>query len=61
MTGPLLHATDVAERLSVGLSKAYELLATGVIPSIQIGKSVRVDPEVLEDWLISRTTGGRDE
>ena len=61
MTGPLLHAIDVAERLSIGLSKAYELLATGAIPSIRIGKSVRVDPDALEAWLRSRMAGGRDE
>ena len=58
MTGPLLHAIDVAERLSIGLSKAYELLATG---AIRIGKSVRVDPDALEAWLRSRMAGGRDE
>lgn len=47
----LLKPIEVAESLGIGRSKAYELIGSGVIPSIRIGTSVRVPLESLRAWV----------
>ena len=47
----LLRPTEVAESLGIGRSKAYELIASGAIPSIRLGGSVRVPLGALRDWI----------
>ena len=51
----LLTAAQVAERLNVSVQRVYELARTGRLPSIRIGRQVRIDPVQLADWL---RTGG---
>jgi len=38
----LLKASEVAEMLNIGLSFAYKLMREGEIPSIKLGRAVRV-------------------
>jgi excisionase family DNA binding protein len=47
----LLRPTEVSELVGIGKSKVYELLAAGVIPSVRIGKSVRVPADRLRQWI----------
>jgi excisionase family DNA binding protein len=47
----LLRPTEAAEVVSLGRSKMYALIASGVIPSIRIGKSVRVPADALREWV----------
>jgi len=47
----LLKPTEVAELLGIGRSKSYELIGSGIIPSIRIGSSVRVPMESLRAWI----------
>lgn len=47
----LLRPTEVSELVGIGKSKVYELLASGVIPSVRIGKSVRVPANRLRQWI----------
>lgn len=47
----LLRPDEAAEVLGIGRSKTYQLLATGTIPSVRIGKSVRVSADVLRLWV----------
>jgi excisionase family DNA binding protein len=52
--GRLLRVPEVAERLRVGKSTVYELIAKGALPAIQLrgrGSTVRVDENELERWL----------
>jgi excisionase family DNA binding protein len=51
--GPLLTIPEVAERLRVPESYAYEMARTGRLPSVRFGKYVRVDPEALDAWIRS--------
>jgi len=51
MTYGLLKGNDVAERLNVSKAFAYRLMASGQIPTIRMGRSVRVRPEDLEKFL----------
>jgi len=42
---------EAAEAIGIGRSKVYELLASGELPSIRIGGSVRVPLEQLRAWI----------
>jgi excisionase family DNA binding protein len=47
----LLRASEVSQIAGLGKSKTYELIAAGVIPSVRIGKSVRVPAAQLRAWI----------
>lgn len=46
-----LKVGEVAQELRVARSRAYDLVATGEIPAVRIGRSVRVNRNELERWL----------
>ena len=46
-----LKVPEVAEVLRIARSRAYELVADGEMPSVRIGRSVRVSRRELERWL----------
>jgi excisionase family DNA binding protein len=52
----LLKPAEVSELTGLGKSKTYELIAAGVIPSVRIGRSVRVPAEQLQRWISSLQT-----
>ena len=54
----LLTATEAGEAIGVGRTRIYELLASGQIPSVKIGRSVRVPIEALKRWIQERESGG---
>lgn len=47
----LLKPMEVAEILSIGKTTIYELLKTGEIPSIRIGRSIRIPAKAIEEWI----------
>ena len=47
----LLRLHEVADRLSVSTSMAWKLVAYGHLPSVRIGRAVRVRPTDLEAYL----------
>ena len=46
----LLSMQEVAARLSIPVSKAYELVRQGRLQGVRVGKYVRVRPAVLEQY-----------
>jgi len=54
MDRALLKPAEVAQILGIGRSKVYELLACGELPSIRIGRCIRVPKSSLEDWIKAR-------
>ena len=50
----LLRPVEAAEAIGIGRSKIYELLASGELPSIRIGSSVRVPVDALRAWIDRR-------
>jgi excisionase family DNA binding protein len=46
-----LKVPEVAAELRIARSRAYELVGEGEIPSVRIGRSVRVSRRELERWL----------
>lgn len=47
----LLRPMEAAMAIGVGRSRMYELLASGQIPSVRIGTSVRVSVDALKAWI----------
>ena len=58
----LIRPAEAAQALGIGRSKIYELIASGAIPSVRIGRAVRVPIQELKDWLDNQHIGaGREE
>jgi len=55
----LLRPDEVARALSVSRSAAYRLISEGQLPSVRLGKSVRVPRLALERWIEERTAAAR--
>jgi prophage regulatory protein len=47
----LLKISDVAKVINIGRSLSYELVTQGQIPSIRVGRCLRVSSEALEQWI----------
>jgi len=50
----VLKPSEVSEVLGIGRTRAYELLSTGELPSIRIGKSIRIPVTALKQWMEER-------
>jgi excisionase family DNA binding protein len=50
-TCDLLTIPEVAKRLRISEYRAYELARQGVLQSIRLGRSVRVNPAAVADYL----------
>ena len=47
----LLKPSEVAQILCIGRSLIYELIARKEIPSIRLGRCIRIPSESLQRWL----------
>jgi excisionase family DNA binding protein len=47
----LLTVPQAARALGLGRTKVYELIATGSLPTVRFGRSVRVPVAKLQEWL----------
>lgn len=54
----LMTVPEAAKLLRIGRNHAYELVATGEIPAIRLGRTIRVPRHALEQWLEARAWGG---
>ncbi|MBI2760050.1 MAG: helix-turn-helix domain-containing protein [Chloroflexi bacterium] len=50
----LLRPVEVGDVLGVSRAMAYKLVRDGVVPSIRIGRSVRVPADRLRAWVEAR-------
>ena len=46
-----LSLRDVQRLLGIGRTKAYELVTTGELPAVRIGRCIRVNRRELDEWL----------
>jgi excisionase family DNA binding protein len=53
----LLKPQDVAQRLKISRAMAYKLLTIGELPSVRIGRIVRVLESDLEAYIQKNWTG----
>ena len=51
MNKVLLTAEEAADALSIGRTKLYELLAAGLLRSVQIGKSRRIPVSAIHEFV----------
>lgn len=56
MEQELLRVEEAARILGIGRTKAYELVAAGAIPTLRIGRAVRVPRTALFVWIQSQTS-----
>jgi len=55
--GPwLLDGREVARLLGIGRTKAFQLMATGELPVVRIGRCVRVSRVALQAWVDEQLT-----
>jgi excisionase family DNA binding protein len=50
----LLRVPEAAERLGIGRTKMYEMIASGELPAIHIGRAVRISASALQKWVEER-------
>ncbi|GAA3804066.1 helix-turn-helix domain-containing protein [Cellulomonas soli] len=55
------EATSAAQRLSIGRSLLYELMASGAIESVHIGRLRRIPVDCLSDFVDRRRREERDQ
>ena len=46
-----LSLKDIQQLLGIGRTKAYELVTTGGLPAVRIGRCIRVNRKELDEWL----------
>jgi PTS system nitrogen regulatory IIA component len=52
---PLLTVDEAARFLRISRAKAYEMAQRGELPTVRMGRSVRVRRDRLEAWLDERS------
>lgn len=58
----MLRAEEVAERLAISRAKCYGLIASGELPSVQLGRRcLRVPLDALRQWIARRSTGDAEQ
>jgi excisionase family DNA binding protein len=57
----LLDSREVARLLGVSRTKAFQMISTGTIPVMRIGRCARVPRVALESWISAQTTSARSE
>ncbi len=50
----LLRIPEVMSALGLGRTKIYELIASGELPVVRIGRAVRISASALEMWINER-------
>lgn len=46
-----LSVAETADHLGIGRNRTYDLVKSGEIPSVRIGRTIRVPYEPLRRWL----------
>ena len=47
----LLRGTEVARALGISRALAYRWMATGVLPTLKLGRCIRVPAAAMNDWI----------
>ncbi len=48
---PLLTVPEAAKVLRIGRNLAYQLVASGELPSLRLGRVIRVPRDALDRWI----------
>jgi excisionase family DNA binding protein len=56
----LLRIPEAAARLGLGRTTVYALIGSGDIPTVRVGRAIRIPASALGDWVARHTeTDGR--
>jgi excisionase family DNA binding protein len=55
----LVDSRAVARLLGISRTKAFQMMAAQELPTVRIGRSVRVSRIALDEWIHDRLSGGR--
>jgi excisionase family DNA binding protein len=55
---PLLTYDDAAARAGCARITIRRLVADGTLPVVRLGRNARVPQSALDDYILTRTTGG---
>ena len=50
----VLTPKQVAEYLQLGRDKTYQMLRSGELPGVRVGRTYRIPRRLLDDWLARR-------
>ena len=56
----LLTVRQVEAALQLGRTRTYELLRSGQLPMLRLGRLMRVSRVALEDWIAQQIGAGAD-
>jgi excisionase family DNA binding protein len=56
----LLTLPQVAKRLAISDGRAYELARQGKLPTVKVGKYIRIEPAALDTWIVQHRDGTLD-
>jgi excisionase family DNA binding protein len=57
----LLRLPEVAALLGIGRSTVYELVQRGDLPTVHVGRALRIPSAALRDWVEQQTTEAKNE
>jgi excisionase family DNA binding protein len=57
----LLKPSEAFKAMSIGRSTGYALIASGELPSVRIGRAVRVPVGALKQWIEQQTSRRGEE
>ena len=57
----LMRASEVAQILNISRAFVYQLMQTGELPTVRLGRSVRVRPSDLEEVIRANTFRGNSK
>jgi len=55
----LLKPEQAFPELGISRAKGYQMLASGELPAVRLGRAVRIPREALEQWVRARTEGAQ--
>lgn len=47
----MVTAPELAQMLKVGRNNAYELVRAGIVPSVRIGRQIRISKQAVLDYI----------
>ena len=57
----LLTVPEVAALLRISRNSAYELIARNALPSVRLGRTIRVPRHALEAWILNASSASAGE
>lgn len=57
----LYRPAEAADAIGVSRSRIYELIASGEVPSVRVGRTLRVPVDALRRWVEQQVAEGKTQ